>query len=126
MTYICVVLQCSEQLWSQVVDRNIPKCYICLFYYNVIWFIKEHEKLDSKDTYFMSLIRYISGSISCFGRCMRLEKSVSLLMNAVYIITMLLPIVPDGMVKHFDEMFGGLIRLISFAFHNKGKQSVSY
>lgn len=42
-------------------------------------------------------------------------------MDAVYIITMILPIVPDGMVKHFDDIFDSLLRLTQLAFYNKGE-----
>ena len=62
----------------------------------------------------------LSSYSACFFRCLKNEKNVPLLMDAVYIITMLLPIVPEGMVKHFDEIFDSLLRLTQLAFYNKG------
>lgn len=60
-------------------------------------------------------------SILPMFRCLKLEKNVPVLMDAVYIITMLLPIVPDGMVKYFDDIFESLLRLMKLAFYNEGK-----
>jgi len=51
---------------------------------------------------------------------MKQENQVPLLLDAVYIITMLLPVIPDGMVKYFDDMFEALLRITHFSFVNKG------
>lgn len=51
---------------------------------------------------------------------MMLDKDVSVLMDVMYFITMLLPIVPDGMVKRFEEIFDGFIRINEFTFTSKG------
>ena len=51
---------------------------------------------------------------------MKKELSAPILMEAIYIITMLLPVIPDGFVKVFNSIFDALMRLISFTFYNKG------
>ena len=57
---------------------------------------------------------------------MRVETNVSMLLDAIYIITMLLPVVPDGMVKHFYEIFDGFLRIAHLSFYNKGKYFLTY
>ncbi|XP_067938172.1 hamartin-like [Watersipora subatra] len=51
--------------------------------------------------------------------CMKYDVHVTLLLDSVYITIMLLPVVPDGMVKHFDEIFEYLVRLMKVSFTNK-------
>lgn len=51
---------------------------------------------------------------------MKYDKEVQALMESVYIIAMLLPVVPDGVVKHFDSVFDALVRLIAFTYYNEG------
>lgn len=51
---------------------------------------------------------------------MKHENNISLLLNSLYITTMLLPVVPDGMVKFFEEIFEALLRMIHFSYYNKG------
>lgn len=51
---------------------------------------------------------------------MKYDKEVLALMQSVYIIAMLLPVVPDGVVRHFDSVFDALIQLIEFTYYNAG------